>query len=433
MWQRKCFFLDYYLSFILIQSQLWSDNVCERLPGYTINTSPHVTVQRGLCVHVPCSFTVPSDVRLSKDTTGIWYQDIGGRGVLVALKNRLQHYTNGRFSFTGDVSRGDCSYYIEDPWPLNSTYFRIEDGSTKYTYEDIQPYVTVSELTDKPTISSPRLVEGKEVTLNCTSPSTCPHIRPRFSWEGEITGRRKEIKVDINQTFQSTITFTPRKSDHRSSIYCRVILKQDLATVEEKTLNVEYSPFMNIAIGGIDTNTTSNTNDTTTVTVKDGDSITLKCIVDSNPNAAITWYKDNKMVQRTTSNQTVTLTLINMNHNDAGRYQCSAENEHGGTHRMVVVNLNGESIGNHYMEIILLTTLGPICLLLLVLLVYAYWRKRQKKRPSTETEDTYTDLRMSHITSAYDQLKPEIPADIAVVGSEENPSHVYENVRKKNH
>ncbi|XP_075135294.1 LOW QUALITY PROTEIN: sialic acid-binding Ig-like lectin 14 [Leptodactylus fuscus] len=216
-------------------------NTCEWLPGYSIYTRSRVTVQRGLCVHVPCSFTVPNNVWLSTDTTGIWHKDIGGISVIVALKNRDKQRTTGRFYFTGDVSSGDCSYYIEDPWLLESgTYFfRIEDASTKFTYEDIQPSVTVTEFTDKPTISSPRLVEGKEVTLTCTSPSTCPHIRPRFSWEGEITGRREEIKVDVSQTFQSRITFTPREVRHRSSIYCRVILKQDLATVEKQTLNVE--------------------------------------------------------------------------------------------------------------------------------------------------------------------------------------------------
>ncbi|KAM3923154.1 sialic acid-binding Ig-like lectin 14 [Leptodactylus fuscus] len=398
-----CLFPEYYLAFTLIQSQLWSSNICDRLPPYSINTRTSVTVQRGLCVHVPCSFTVPSDVRLSRDATGIWYKVSDGRGVIAAVKNRHEHQTRGRIFLTGNVASGDCSYYIEDPLFADSgTYFfRIEDGSSKFTYQDIQPSVTVTELMDKPTISSPRLVEGKEVTLTCMSPSRCRNIAPQITWEGNMTDIKQKISnityEDGSRTFQSSITFTPRKSDHKSLLYCRVILEQDLTTVEKQILSVEYSPFMDINIKGVDI---KETNDTTTVTVKDGDSITLKCIVDSNPNAAITWYKEDKMVQRTTSNQTVSLTLINITQSHAGRYQCSAENEHGGTHRMVVViHHNEESFRNHYIEIILLATLGPICLLLLGLLVHACWRKRQKKLPSTEMEPTYAIVRITAINS----------------------------------
>ncbi|XP_075135296.1 sialic acid-binding Ig-like lectin 13 [Leptodactylus fuscus] len=378
--KNGCFFLDYYLAFLLIQCHLWSSNFCEWYSGYRIETSESVTVQRGLCVHVPCSFTVPSNKRLSINTKGIWRQVIDGTDVDAAEKNTHEHKTNGRFFITGNVSSGDCSYYIEDPSFADSGtyYFRFEDGSEKFTYRRIWPSVTVTELKDKPTMSSPRLVEGKEVTMTCTSPGRCRNTTPQISWDGNMTDiRQKSYNVtyeDDSKTFQSNITFTPRRSDHRSSIYCRVIFKQDVATVETQTLNVEYSPSMNITIEGVDTS------DTTTVTVKDGDSITLKCIVDSNPNASITWYKEDKMVQRTTSNQTVSLTLSNITKNDTGRYQCSAGNEHGDTHRMSHVLFHSKESP---ISIEMAAVIGGVILFVLIIVIGAvlilYLKKKKKQ------------------------------------------------------
>ncbi|KAM3923152.1 sialic acid-binding Ig-like lectin 14 [Leptodactylus fuscus] len=413
-----------------------SDHFCQRVPGYTISTLSNVKVQQGLCLHVPCSFTVPSDIQLPINTTAVWYRGSKNAPELIASKNNKGNRTNGRFFMTGDVARGDCSYYIEDPIPSDTDryFFRIVEP-IKFTFQDVEPNIVVTELTDKPTISSPRLVEGKEVTLTCMSPGRCQNIKPRISWDGKMSGMRKKTYnktyEDGSQTFHSSIKFIPRMSDHRSSISCRATFNRNVTTVAKQILNVEYSPFMDINIEGAETDDITDINDTTTVTVKDGDSITLKCIVDSNPNAAITWYKEDKMVQRTSSNQT--LTLINITNSDARIFHCSAENEHGGTHRMVVIiGLHELSVTNYYTDLILLATLGPISLLTLVLLVYACWRARQKKKPpSTETESPYTELKRSEMSSIYAQLKPENLSDPAVVGSDEDPSHDYENVQRR--
>ncbi|XP_040275734.1 sialic acid-binding Ig-like lectin 8 [Bufo bufo] len=417
---RKGFvFVDYYLALMLIGSQLWSNSVCEELPGYKIDTSPSVTVQRGLCVHVPCSFTVASDKQLSISTTGIWYIN-NGTQYIAASKNNSVHQTFGRFFITGNVSSGDCSYSIEDPLPADEGryLFRFEDGPLKFSYQDIHPYVNITDLTDKPNISSTRLVDGKLVTWTCTSPGQCRNIKPRITWEGIIQEMFDITYEDGSRTFHSNITFNPRRSHNNSTLFCRVTFKSGVTTVEKRTLNVEYSPSVIITVEGADTD------DITTVKVKDGDSITMKCIVDSNPEASITWYKEEMEVQRTISDRTVTLTLSNITLSDAGRYRCSAENEHGSAHRTVeIIYDNGDS--NHITQIILATN-GTIYLLLLALLAFACWRKKQKKLTSAEIEATYTNLRRSDITSIYDQLKPEISADTNVIGSEEAAANNYE-------
>ncbi|XP_073513740.1 sialic acid-binding Ig-like lectin 14 isoform X4 [Phyllobates terribilis] len=289
------------------------------------------------------------------------------------------------------------------------------------------------KLTEKPTITSTRLVDGKEVTMTCTSPGRCRNIaQPRVSWEGAMTGTRQMDYIityeNGSRTFHSNITFTPRKSHNNSSLFCSVTFQKDLSTVEKQTLNVEYSPSVDITIEGVDTN------DATAVIVEDGDSVTLRCIVDSNPKASITWYKEDMVVHQKMNDQVVTIRLINITERDAGRYHCSAMNEHGVIHKNIEIihRIEGsrDSFIIHYGHIILPATIGTFCLLLLVLLVYACWRKRQGKPTSIETEATYTDVRRSEITSTYDQLKPMARADTAI-RSDVGAANDYENVQKK--
>ncbi|XP_077112434.1 sialic acid-binding Ig-like lectin 8 [Ranitomeya variabilis] len=310
---------------------------CQK-PGYEIRTDPQVRVQRGLCAHVPCTFTVPTNIRLSRNTNGFWYRLVGDTGQLVASQVDSKYYTNGRFLLIGDLTRGDCSLYIEEPLSADEGVhvFRLEAPQTQFTYTNIQPYVDVTVLTDKPTISSTRLVDGKEVTMTCTSPGRCRRIaQPRISWEGAMTATRRMDYIftyeDGTRTFHSNITFTPRKSQNNSPLFCRVTFNLGLSTVERQTLNVEYSPSIIITTEGVDIN------DTTSLIVEDGDSVTLRCIADSNPNASVTWYKEDMVVHRNISNQTITIQLINIIESDSGRYQCSAMNEHGVTNRSIQI------------------------------------------------------------------------------------------------
>ncbi|KAG8570122.1 hypothetical protein GDO81_014719 [Engystomops pustulosus] len=402
MWYKNFpVLVDSFLFLFLIGSQLWSGNVCERYPGYKITTSRSVVVQRGLCAHVPCSFTIPSDKKLFKNVTGIWYRFSNDTGYTIASKNNPKLQTNGRFFLTGNVASGNCSYYIENPIPADmATYmFRFESGPLLFSYRDIEPYVNVTELTDRPTISTERLVDGKEVTLTCTSPGRCRNIKPQFLWTGKITITKQKnynkTYQDGSRTFYSSITFTPTQLYHKSPLYCKVTFKQDLITLVRKSLNIEYAPSMKIIIEGVDTN------DTNSVIVMEGDTITLRCIVNSNPKASIYWYKDDFVVNQTRSYQTASVLLANVTPSDAGRFQCFAGNEHGVINATVHIIYYGipldgfpgeaseDSFLYKYRNIILPATIVPVgLLLLLALLVFACWRKRQNKLKSAEVSDT---------------------------------------------
>ncbi|CAJ0922886.1 unnamed protein product [Ranitomeya imitator] len=226
---------------------LGSHTNCQE-PDYGIHIDPHVQVQRGLCAHVPCTFTVPTNISLRTNIIGSWYSSRTGQ--LVAAQGDSTHYTNGRFELIGNVTRGDCSLYIQEPLSTDEGvyFFIIKDPEINFTYTNIQPYVQVTELKDKPSISSTRLVDGKKVTLKCISPGKCRNITtPHFSWEGvTIDSTPKTYKttyiVSGLRTFDSRMTFTPKKSHNNSTLFCRATFNQGLYTVEKRTLNVEYSP-----------------------------------------------------------------------------------------------------------------------------------------------------------------------------------------------
>ncbi|XP_073426709.1 sialic acid-binding Ig-like lectin 8 isoform X2 [Dendrobates tinctorius] len=264
-----------------------------------------------------------------------------------------------------------------------------------------------NKLTDKPTIYSTRLVDGKEVTISCTSPGRCRNIaQPRISWEGAMNVTRQMNSSftyeDGTRTFHSSITFTPRKSLNNSPLFCRVTFKQDLSTVKKQILNVEYSPSIIITTEGVDTN------DTTAVIVEDGGSVTLRCIVDSNPNASVTWYKEDMVVHRNISNQTVTIQLISIIESDSGKYQCSAMNEHGVTNRSIQIIYRSTKSQNSF--VIAGAVSGAILVLLILLigvLLYMFFRKKRKQ--NTDENPKNTSANHTNDTYSYAEFtKPDV-------------------------
>ncbi|KAM5132217.1 sialic acid-binding Ig-like lectin 14 [Mantella aurantiaca] len=236
----------YYHILLFITSHLWSGTESEARPGFSINAPRRVTVQRGLCVYIPCNFTVSKAETLTRNVLGAWYHAEGQR--FVASNTNRMNLNNGRSFLIGNVQRGDCNLYIEDPLPEDEGryIFRIEDN-VKFTYVDIQPYIEVTELKSKPEISPTKSwLDGEEVTLNCTSPVRCVRITPRITWVGNIQNGRVENQV-INhangtKTHISAMTFTARKDLHNSTLSCIVWLKGELTTRQQITINVEYKP-----------------------------------------------------------------------------------------------------------------------------------------------------------------------------------------------
>ncbi|XP_072282881.1 sialic acid-binding Ig-like lectin 8 [Pyxicephalus adspersus] len=234
----------YYHILIFIISYLLRGIDSEALPGYSINVSSHVTVQEGLCVYIPCSFTVPTSVNLTRNAVGLWHKGNKKCDTPVA-SNTKSFSSNGRFFLTGDVWRGDCSFYIENLlYEKKSKYcFRVEDN-VKFSYKDTEPYIQVKGLTDKPAISPRKSwLEGEKVTLSCTSPGRCRGITPNITWKGNIHNFETNNHVinheNDTKTHFSNITFTARREQNNLILSCRVQLEGKLTTVKNITMKVE--------------------------------------------------------------------------------------------------------------------------------------------------------------------------------------------------
>ncbi|XP_063109300.1 sialic acid-binding Ig-like lectin 13 isoform X4 [Cavia porcellus] len=155
---------------------LWAQEGAS-LQGYYLDVNRSVTVQKGLCVHVPCKFTYRSE-----DGTGLgpvygyWYQYLDGLGrwafpVATNEPNRqVWEETRGRFLLTGDPEDNNCSLDIRYAKKRDegSFYFRLEKGNTRYSYTD---YLMSVRVTGKAGSGSSRRGSHKAVVeLGWTSP-----------------------------------------------------------------------------------------------------------------------------------------------------------------------------------------------------------------------------------------------------------------------
>uniref|UniRef100_A0A8C8S2J9 Immunoglobulin domain-containing protein n=1 Tax=Pelusios castaneus TaxID=367368 RepID=A0A8C8S2J9_9SAUR len=135
----------------LILALLWRGKWCfsprsgegQRLPS----TGPEtVSVQEGLCVLVPCTFTYRDDTTYSywdpkPQLHGHWFKDPADvnwdRPVASSdPASVVSEETRGRFRLVGDVARGDCSLQINNArrTDVGRYFFRVERGRFKYSY-----------------------------------------------------------------------------------------------------------------------------------------------------------------------------------------------------------------------------------------------------------------------------------------------------------
>ncbi|XP_023968540.3 sialic acid-binding Ig-like lectin 13 [Chrysemys picta bellii] len=381
----------------LILALLWRGSLSQQ-PGFTLTVPQLVSVQEGLCVLVPCTFTYPASYDTDNPRAQLyryWYKDLADvhNDPPVASSDpsrNMSQDTQGRFRLTGDPAPSDCSLQISDARRTDAgRYFlRVEKGDFKYSYRTNNDHtypmleISVPGLTEEPEIQiSPAqrvpgmLLAGEPVTVTCTAPGRCSGSPPRVTWMGPFSDTARNVSAQLaNGTWahSSELSFTPGLGDNGKELVCTVTYSsaQGPSTSRTIRLHVGYPPGPPnitgtltrngrpvlaplVAEGDIMSLETQEgdslslsypdplVGNGSQLTAREGDSLRFLCSVASNPRTELGWVRGGRAVEGTrpvVENQ-LRLELPNVTAEDGGLYGCWAQNNESsaqGTFQLLV-------------------------------------------------------------------------------------------------
>nr|XP_035960008.1 sialic acid-binding Ig-like lectin 5 isoform X1 [Halichoerus grypus] len=320
---------------LLLLPLLWGGFLQED-PGFELRVQELVTVQEGLCVHVPCSFSYPWSSWLSREKPYMYWFRSGDNRYPVATNDRTKMVkieAQGRFHLIGKPWNNNCSLRITEARKSDQGVyeFQMERDYVKYSYRDKKLKVQVAALTQKPDIYFPEpLKSGCPTNLTCSLLGSCEEGRPlTFSWVGDALD-----SLDPQTLHSSVLTLTPRLQDHGSNLTCQVHLPGGQDTVERTIrLNVSYAPQkLNISIFFSDVAVPKILQNTSLVLILEGQALHLLCAADSSPPAELSWFRGSTPWNATPIYGSANLDLPQVGAAEEGDLTCQAQNPLGSQH-----------------------------------------------------------------------------------------------------
>ncbi|XP_075135285.1 B-cell receptor CD22-like [Leptodactylus fuscus] len=438
----------------------------------------------GSCVEIPCTY---HPVRNSQISGTVWHSYRKQHTLYPEILNTkdsssvLPDYKDRTSLLPGENS---CTLRI-DPVTRedgDDFYPGIAEDKETNAYRKYHRSVQLSITGHVDLSVSLNIREGEAATMRCSVDHTCRSSPPSLQWNKPGQVKRKSVEISGGSwREESELTYIPSYVDDESRVQCTATYPNGQRTERSKILYIDYAPKnvtvivieMDEVIEGSDvtlqcndfanpdvheyewykgkTRLRNNRGEMTVhkvtrdmepysfppqhvnVTILDngqimeGTDVTLVCTSISRPEAIdYEWYKGrNKKLPYNGRNMTVYNVTRNME-----SYSCTAINRVGrgeSAPTEIPVMYGGTSNSN----IILLVTIGAICPLLVVALVYVYWRRRCQKVTRNETVEspdaTYTDLIKKDIANDYEELKPMNPPEIT--GGHE--SATYQNISNR--
>ncbi|XP_069802867.1 sialic acid-binding Ig-like lectin 14 [Dendropsophus ebraccatus] len=320
------------------------------LPGYTIQVSPSVSVQEGLCVTIPCTFTADGRKTFS-NSSGYWRRMPPNTGDIVATNDKSSDVKKTNFYLRRNPDTGDCTLTITDARreDAGTYYFRFEkskDSGVKYNYHgEATTTITVTdpamritwEMNGKKDNKADiiKVTEGSSVILRCSiqSPQT------QLTWTDgknsvlqQRTGKEIELRLeDITMNYTGTYTCS-------SKIYCGKSSTNINITVLYPPRNMEitiYSPKGRALPAGPQ------------VHINETETLTLICRADGNPPVTMGWVRGEDCRELSKMNNSRLSTTINVTSSMADVYQCLAWNVHGLIERRIQVGTKQVPMDGH--------------------------------------------------------------------------------------
>ncbi|XP_015277966.1 PREDICTED: sialic acid-binding Ig-like lectin 12 [Gekko japonicus] len=347
-----------------------------RTREYSLEVPSQVTVQDGLCVHIPCQFTYPeSHNGQHAPLYGYWYaEDKPSRQpCLVATSNpgrihEIDPRVRRRFEVSGPkLNSGDCSLTINEAEAADQTiyHFQMEKGHRRWSYsaarERLSVIVTVLKnfQTEShnsvegcmyfiPTVedhrknvtcgitygegSNHRSVE-KTVMLNIHHP---PRILP---FSGHIQDRRGDANPLSNQTWERTPSHSIRVHISNNELKISGLRLEDQGKHECLARNREGGIPASFYLHEHDVQNFPDVSDSQIVTWTD-DSLLVRCEADANPPSNQTWVRAPSHSSRLhISNNELKISGLRLE--DTGKYECQARNQEGTSRASFYLHVQG--------------------------------------------------------------------------------------------
>ncbi|XP_066127575.1 sialic acid-binding Ig-like lectin 11 [Saccopteryx bilineata] len=316
----------------LLLPLLWAGSL-QKDSGYKLQVPELVPVQRGLCVHVPCTLSYPQvGWNDSIPAYGYWFfKKDGKKDVLVATNNQIKgaKMTKLLFNLSGDPGTNNCSLSITNAQRKNSGkyYFRLERGRMKHSYQNNLLTVNVTALTQTPhiLITEP-LASGSPSHLRCSMPGACDILT--ISWMGAAL---RPLGLDLADYNSSEILLNPRPQDHGTNLTCRVTFPRTGVYKERTlTLNVSYAPQnLTIIIFRGNHREPELAGNGSCILVREGDYLRLLCVADSNPPATLSWAQGGRTLSPSQPWNPGVLELPQVEAGHEGEFTCRAQHPRG--------------------------------------------------------------------------------------------------------
>ncbi|XP_048647171.1 sialic acid-binding Ig-like lectin 8 [Marmota marmota marmota] len=209
---------------------------------------------------------------------------------------------------------------------------RLRAGATQWSVVSLrQKWCVCTALTHTPDILVPGTLEsGRPSNLTCSVPWACEQgTPPTFSWEGPSVS-----SLDPRTTHSSVLTLTPRLQDHGTNLTCQMTLPGARVTRTKTVhLNISYSPqnlTVTVSPGAGPASTTLGNG--SSLSVLEGQSLRLLCVVDSRPPARLSWSWGNLTLCSSQTMDPGVLELSAEHLRGGGEFTCRAQNALGSQH-----------------------------------------------------------------------------------------------------
>ncbi|XP_023574391.1 sialoadhesin isoform X2 [Octodon degus] len=295
-------------------------------PSWGVSSPKDVQGVKGSCLLIPCTFSFPANVQVPNAITAIWYYEYSGNRQVVshsANPELVESRFRGRAQLLGDMNHKTCTLQLSDLKPEDAgAYnfrFEISEGNR---WSDLKgTSVTVTEMPQEPIITSPKeLLEGTEVTFNCSTPYVCLQKPVSLQWQGQDPTRSvisKIQKLDPTDgiSHMETLHMALSWKDHGRALLCQLSVA-NLMSQGQLYLHVQYAPKgVEILLNPLGQN------------IFPGSPVTLTCLVNSSyPTvSSVQWLKDGVHLKA----DGPMLQLSQAAWEDSGVYTCQARNTVG--------------------------------------------------------------------------------------------------------